>query len=189
VTGHLIFSPIKDLPLRLDHVKDTIKESLRVEDFQTCFSREILRLPVPVTAKRLCKLIGVPILKPSEPLPIAATVLQQKDSAIRSTNPSHLFKRRDRIWERARGKRRNYGVKALIGERKSLSVRQQKGDVHPQFCRAFYGAVQHCSAPVCGCDLTAKGVVPQVLSRSYRNFQDFARCVRDEPLPEYSDSK
>jgi hypothetical protein len=174
VTGHLISSPIKDLPLRLDHVKDTKKRSLRIEDFQTRFSRQILRLPVPVTAERLCKLIGVPILKPSEPLPIAAAVLQQKDSAIRSTHPSHLFKRRDRIWERARGKGGNYGVKALIGKRKSLSVRQQKGNVHPQFSRALYRELQHCSAPVCGCDLTTKGVVTQVLSCSYRNFQDFA---------------
>ena len=165
---------VRHLRCRFNHMKDTIKESLRVEDLQTCLAREFLWLSVPVTAKRICKLFCVTILKPSEPLSTAAAVLQQKDSAIRSTNPSHLLKRRDRIGKRARGKGGNYGVKALIGKRKSLSVRQQKGNGHPQFSRAFYRELQHCSAPVCGCDLTTKGIVTQVLSCSYRNFQDFA---------------
>ena len=72
--------------------------------------------------KRICEVV----LPPSKPFAIAPSMLQQQDLSVRSANSRHLLKRSNRIWEGACCKGRNYGVKALIGKRKSLCIRQQE---------------------------------------------------------------
>ena len=73
------------------------EEPLRVYNLQTCFSRDLLRFSVPVAAEGLYKLICVTILKASQPLPIAAAVLQQKNPPALFANSAHLAKRRNGI--------------------------------------------------------------------------------------------
>jgi hypothetical protein len=56
-------------------VKHAKKESLAVPDLETSFSREILRLSVPVTAKPLYNLICVPVLPATKPFSITSAML------------------------------------------------------------------------------------------------------------------
>ena len=76
-------------------------ESLRIKDFQTRFADQLLWPSIPVTAQRYCELIGMAVLKPREPLSIAASMLEQKNSSARLTNPAYLAQRFDWISERA----------------------------------------------------------------------------------------
>jgi hypothetical protein len=52
-------------------------------------------------------------------------MLQQKNSAGRFTNPGHLMKHGNGIWERAGAKGRNSRVEALIGKGKSQARMDQ----------------------------------------------------------------
>ncbi len=111
-------------------MKNSEEDSPRFVDFQSRFSRQFYWLPVPMTAKRLCKLICVAVLPAAKPFAIAPAMLQQNDSSFRSANSRHPLKRSDRIWKRASRKRRDYRVKTVVRKRKSLRVGHQKRNIH-----------------------------------------------------------
>jgi hypothetical protein len=70
-------------------------------NFQARISAKLQWFAIPMTANRLCETICVTILPPAKPLPIAAAMLQQKDSPCRPTNSLDFFERRHGIWKRA----------------------------------------------------------------------------------------
>jgi hypothetical protein len=92
---------------------------------QPRFVRYVQWLAIPMTAKRLYKLICMSVLPPAKPFAIAPTVLQQQDFSGGSTNSPGFLKRCDRIRKCTRRQRRDYRVESVVAKRQGLRVRQR----------------------------------------------------------------
>src|SRR4029077_19365970 len=131
------FSLSRFCPLQLsctrfgvDCMKNSKENSPRIVNLQTCLAHKLQRFSIPMAAKLLCVSIVSAILPAPQPLTVTSAMLQQKNSAGRFTNPGHLMKHGNGIWERAGAKGRNSRFEALIGKGKSLRVGQQERNIH-----------------------------------------------------------
>ena len=115
-----------------NQVKNPKKESLRCGNLDTCLSREFLRLSIPVTAERLCKLTtGVPVLPRGEPSPVAPAVLKQKNLPVGFTNPGHFPYRHKQDLEEVQPLRLEMAEsKRFSGKRESLCISQYERNVN-----------------------------------------------------------
>src|SRR5215471_3043523 len=116
--------------LRLDFMKYPEENSVCSNNFEACLPHKLKRFPIPMTAELFSVSIRPPILPTPEPLAITAAMLQQKDLPFGPANSRHLFKRSNGIWKRAGSERRYHRVKARIGKRKRLCVRQNERSLH-----------------------------------------------------------
>lgn len=89
---------------------------------QPRLAEEIERLAVPAAPERLRMPIRPTILPSSQPLHIAAAVLQEQDAAAWPAHSSHLPQRGPGIGECAYGEGRDDCVKGAVRESKGLGV-------------------------------------------------------------------